>query len=204
MSSPYPTYLLPGSPIASLDDYFAAGGGRALARALSLGPAATLAVIEESGLRGRGGAGFPTARKWRSVLEGGGDARFVVANGAEGEPATFKDRLLMRRDPYRIVEGAAIAAFVVGAGTIYLATKRTYRQEVESLTRAAVELTGSGILQELSINIVEGPSEYLYGEEKALLEVIEGREPLPRLLPPYQLGLSPASRLAGGRRGRCR
>jgi NADH:ubiquinone oxidoreductase subunit F (NADH-binding) len=97
--------------------------------------------------------------------------------------------MLMRRDPYRIVEGAAIAAFAVGAGTVYLATKRSYRPEVQALTRAAIELSGQGMLQELSVNIVEGPDDYLYGEEKALLEVIEGRDPLPRLLPPYELGL---------------
>jgi NADH-quinone oxidoreductase subunit F len=102
---------------------------------------------------------------------------------------TFKDRALIRSDPYRVVEGAAIAAFAVGAGTIYLATKRSYQREVEALTRAAVELTGAGLLQDLAVNIVEGPDDYLYGEEKALLEVIEGRDPLPRLLPPYQLGL---------------
>src|SRR3954447_17218475 len=189
MSPAHHRYLLPASPIGTLDDYFATGGGRGLERALSLGVEGTLAVLDRSGLRGRGGAGFPTAQKWRSVLEGGRGSRFVVANGAEGEAATFKDRTLIRRDPYRIVEGAAIAAFVVGAGTVYLATKRSYRREVEALTRAAVELTGSGILQDLSVNIVEGPSEYLYGEEKALLEVIEGRDPLPRVLPPYEFGL---------------
>ena len=123
------------------------------------------------------------------MRDGGSGTRFVVANGAEGEPATFKDRALIRLDPYRIVEGAAIAALAVGAGTVYLATKRSYRREVQALTRAAVEMSGAGLLQELSVNIVEGPDDYLYGEEKALLEVIEGRDPLPRLLPPYELGL---------------
>ena len=83
-------------------------------------------MITAAGLRGRGGAGFPTGRKWASVRDGGAGTRFVVANGAEGEPATFKDRTLIRLDPYRIVEGAAIAAFAVGAGTVYLATKRSY------------------------------------------------------------------------------
>ena len=104
----------------------AAGGGRGLQRALEVGAVATIEVIAAAGLRGRGGAGFPTGRKWPSVRDGGAGQRFVVANGAEGEPATFKDRTLMRRDPYRIVEGAAIAAFAVGAGTVYLATKRSY------------------------------------------------------------------------------
>jgi NADH-quinone oxidoreductase subunit F len=183
------TYLLPPSPIERLDDYLAAGGGSGLERALEIGDIATIEEITASGLRGRGGAGFPVGRKWRSVRDGGAGTRFVVANGAEGEPATFKDRTLIRLDPYRIVEGAAIAAVAVGAGTVYLATKRSYVREVEALTRAAVELTASGLLQELSVNIVQGPDDYLYGEEKALLEVIEGRDPLPRLLPPYELGL---------------
>lgn len=182
-------YLLPPSPIERIDDYLAAGGGSGLERALRIGDTATIDVITAAGLRGRGGAGFSTGRKWASVRSGGAGARFVVANGAEGEPATFKDRMLIRLDPYRIIEGAAIAAFAVGAGTVYLATKRSYRREVQALTRAAVELTATGLLQELSVNIVEGPDDYLFGEEKALLEVIEGRDPLPRLLPPYELGL---------------
>ncbi len=182
-------YLLPPAPIERLDDYLASGGGSGLERALRLGDTATIDEITAAGLRGRGGAGFSTGRKWASVRDGGAGTRFVVANGAEGEPATFKDRMLMRLDPYRIVEGGAIAALAVGAGTVYLATKRSYAREVEALKRAAVELTASGLLQELSVNIVEGPDDYLYGEEKALLEVIEGRDPLPRLLPPYELGL---------------
>ena len=182
-------YLLPPSPIDNVDDYIAAGGGRALENALQMGDVATIDVIVAAGLRGRGGAGFPTGRKWASVRTAGSGPRFVVANGAEGEPATFKDRMLIRMDPYRIVEGAAIAALAVGAGTVYLATKRSYRREVDALTRAAVELSATGLLQELSVNVVEGPDDYLYGEEKALLEVIEGRDPLPRLLPPYELGL---------------
>ena len=182
-------YLLPPSPIQNFDDYVAAGGGRGLERALQIGELATIELITAAGLRGRGGAGFPTGKKWASVRGGGAGTRFVVANGAEGEPATFKDRTLIRLDPYRIVEGAAIAAFAVGAGNVYLTTKRSYGPEVKALTRAAVEMSGAGLLQELSVNIVEGPDDYLYGEEKALLEVIEGRDPLPRLLPPYELGL---------------
>ena len=182
-------YLLPDHPIESFDEFVRQGGGQGLHAALQSGPDATIAQIDASGLRGRGGAGFSTGRKWSSVRSGGSGTRFVVANGAEGEPATFKDRTLMRLDPYRVVEGAAIAAFAVGAGTIYLATKRSYRSEAEALKRAAVEMSGAGMLQDLSVNIIEGPDEYLFGEEKALLEVIEGREPLPRLLPPYQFGL---------------
>ncbi|HEX3089730.1 MAG TPA: hypothetical protein VHQ23_13835, partial [Ilumatobacteraceae bacterium] len=94
-------YLLPPSPIERLDDYLAAGGGSGLERALQIGDLATIAEITGAGLRGRGGAGFSTGRKWASVRDGGAGTRFVVANGAEGEPATFKDRTLMRLDPYR-------------------------------------------------------------------------------------------------------
>ena len=86
-----------------------------LAAARRLGPSATIDEVAASGLRGRGGGGFPTGAKWASVRSAGGGRRYVVANGAEGEPATFKDRMLMRRDPYRVIEGTAIAAFAVGA-----------------------------------------------------------------------------------------
>src|SRR4051794_3222527 len=184
-----PQFLLPAEPIETVAAYLDGGGGRGLEQALRMGELATIDMIASAGLRGRGGAGFSTGRKWRSVREGGEGLRFVVANGAEGEPATFKDRLLMRRDPYRIVEGAAIAALAVGASDVYLATKAAYGPEVAALRRAALELSGTGLLLDLTLAVVEGPDEYLYGEEKALLEAIEGRDPLPRLLPPYQQGL---------------
>ena len=197
------SFLLPDSPIVTMEDYLIAGGGRGLHVAMDIGADATIELIGSAGLRGRGGAGFPTARKWASVRDGGSGTRFVVVNAAEGEPATFKDRMLIRRDPYRIIEGAAIAALAVGAGTVYVATKRSYPREVQRLREAAIEFTATGLLQELSINIVEGPDDYLYGEEKALLEVIEGRDALPRLLPPYELGLfatdSPVGWEAGSR-----
>jgi NADH:ubiquinone oxidoreductase subunit F (NADH-binding) len=182
-------HLLPDEPIASLDDFVAAGGGEGLRAARALGREATIEEIEASGLRGRGGAGFPAGTKWRSVAGAGGGRRYAVANGAEGEPAAFKDRTLMRRDPYRVIEGLAIAAFAVGATEAYVATKRSFARESAALRRAAVELGAAGLLGDLTVNLVEGPDEYLFGEEKALLEVIEGRDPLPRLLPPYQHGL---------------
>jgi NADH:ubiquinone oxidoreductase subunit F (NADH-binding) len=190
-------YLLPDEPIGTIDAYLAAGGGAGLAAARRLGPAATVEEITASGLRGRGGGGFLTGAKWSSVRGAGGGRHFVVANGAEGEPATFKDRMLMRRDPYRIIEGAAIAALAVGAAEVFVATKRSFATESAALRRAAVELGRSGLLPELEVVIAEGPDEYLFGEEKALLEVIEGRDPLPRLLPPWQHGLF-ATAPAGG------
>src|SRR4051812_11405257 len=102
--------LLGDQPLETCADYEAAGGGKAIARARELGPEATIAEVERSGLRGRGGGGFPTGRKWRSVRNAGGTHRYVVANGAEGEPGTFKDRALLRANPYQVLEGVAIAA----------------------------------------------------------------------------------------------
>jgi NADH-quinone oxidoreductase subunit F len=191
------TYLLDGPAITSFEEFVAAGGGSGLARALQIGDVATIEEISASGLRGRGGGGFSTGRKWSSVRAGESGTRFVVVNAAEGEPATFKDRALIRHDPYRILEGAAIAAFSVGAGTVYVATKASYTREVAALTKAAVEMTAAGMLQELAVNVVQGPDEYLFGEEKAMLEVIEGRDPLPRVLPPYEVGLFAATPAGG-------
>jgi NADH-quinone oxidoreductase subunit F len=181
--------VLPQAPITTLEEYLAAGGGEALRAARALGPEATVEEIVASGLRGRGGAGFPTGAKWASVRGAGGGTHYAVANAAEGEPATFKDRALMRADPYRIVEGLAVAAFCVDAPAAYIGVKRSFGAEVANLRRAALELGEAGVVGDLAISIVEGPDEYLFGEEKALLEVIEGREPLPRLLPPWQHGL---------------
>ncbi len=181
--------LLPDQPITDLEGYLEAGGGRGLEAARALGPTGTIDEITASGLRGRGGGGFPTGAKWTSVRAAGSGRRYVVANGAEGEPATFKDRTLMRLDPYRVVEGTGIAALAIGATEVFLATKRSFGPEAANLRRAAVELGDAGILGDLTVTIVEGPDEYLFGEEKGLLEVIEGREPLPRTLPPWQHGL---------------
>ena len=121
------TYLLPEQPIETVEAYVAAGGGAGLDAARSLGPASIVEELTASGLRGRGGAGFPAGVKWGSVRTAGGGRHYAVANGAEGEPATFKDRTLMRRDPYRVIEGLAIAALTVGAEEAFCATKRKYR-----------------------------------------------------------------------------
>lgn len=182
-------FLLPESPIDSWSAYLSQGGGLGIAAAQRLGWKRTIEEISASGLRGRGGAGFRTGTKWASVRESDDGIRFVVANGAEGEPASFKDRTLIRRDPFRIVEGAAIAAFAIGATHIYLATKRSFTREVETLNGAVLDFSESGLAEGLTFTVVEGPDEYLFGEEKALLEVIEGRDPLPRQLPPWQVGL---------------
>jgi NADH:ubiquinone oxidoreductase subunit F (NADH-binding) len=160
-----------------------------VARAQEIGPAATIEMIERAGLRGRGGGGFPTGRKWSAVAYQDASRRYLVCNGAEGEPGTFKDRTLMRLNPYQLVEGVVIAAFAIGAQEAFIAMKSQFTQELEAVTRAVQEMQQVGICSDCTVNIIGGPDEYLLGEEKALLEVIEGGDPLPRLLPPFEHGL---------------
>ncbi len=186
-----PNLLIPEQPFASLDEYLVAGGGTALSQAVERGGHWVITQLESAGLRGRGGAGFSAAQKWRSVLAGGvalGD-RYVVANGAEGEPGTFKDRPLMRANPYQVIEGLGIAAHVLGAREAFLAVKASFTLEIEALERARREMADAGLIPAVPVTIVSGPEEYLFGEEKALLEVIEGNDPMPRWLPPYLHGL---------------
>lgn len=183
-------HLLPETPLASLDDYRALGGGDGLRRALERDPTWTIDTIRESRLRGRGGAGFPTGIKWAGIAGAPDDQqRFFVCNAAEGEPGTFKDRALMRANPYQLLEGMAIGAHAVGAEHAYIGIKESYLPEIARLESAAGEMAAAGLLGEIPISIATGPDDYLLGEEKALLEAIEGRDPLPRLLPPYLFGL---------------
>ncbi|MDQ3352588.1 MAG: SLBB domain-containing protein, partial [Actinomycetota bacterium] len=181
--------LLAGDPVVDLADHVRRGGGAAYAQAVRQGPDATIEQITRSGLRGRGGGGFPTGVKWAGIRDAGEGLRFAVCNAAEGEPGTFKDRTLLRHDPYQVLEGLAIAAYAVGAEAAYIATKASYTIEVERLATAIDEMRSAGAFVDVPVELVLGPDEYLFGEEKALLEVIEGHEPLPRLLPPYQHGL---------------
>ena len=197
-----PPYLLPTTPITTLDAYLATEvGGRGVAAAQRLGPRATIDVITASGLRGRGGGGFPTGRKWASIADQAGSRRYLVCNGAEGEPGTFKDRALLRANPYQLVEGLVIAAFAVGAAEAFVCLKRSFERELEAVTRAVQEFQAAGICADCTVNIVAGPDEYLFGEEKAMLEVIEGKPPLPRWFPPYEHGLFAASPQSGWEAG---
>ncbi len=184
------TFLLPAQPITSLDAWFATDvGGLGVDTAQRIGPAATIAAISQSGLRGRGGGGFPTGRKWSGIAGQAGTRRYLVVNGAEGEPGTFKDRALLRANPYQVVEGLIIAAFAVGAEEAFLCLKASFERELAAVSRAVQEFQTAGICRDCTVNIVAGPDEYLFGEEKAMLEVIEGKPPLPRWFPPYEHGL---------------
>src|SRR3954466_2852241 len=186
-----PNLLLPARPFRSLDEYLASGGGRALVTARERGAEWVFDVIERAGLRGRGGAGFPAGRKWRSVAAGGPSLgrRYVVANGAEGEPGTFKDRPLLRANPYQVLEGLSIAATAIGAEEAFVCVKASFAAEIEALERALREMAAANLLCDAPVTLVGGPEEYLFGEEKAMLEVIEGNEPMPRWLSPYVHGL---------------
>ena len=189
--------LLADPPVADLADHEARGGLTGLRRAYELGPGATIQEVILSGLRGRGGGGFPTGRKWQSVRDavdtdvedGGADRAFVVCNGAEGEPATFKDRAIIRANPYAVVEGVAIAALAVGAERAFIGVKERFGAECERLAAAVDELSSAGLLEAAPVQVVLGPDHYLYGEETGLLQVIEGEAPLPRNVPPYVHGL---------------
>jgi NADH:ubiquinone oxidoreductase subunit F (NADH-binding) len=112
-----------------------------------------------------------------------------VVNGAEGEPGTFKDRTILRNNPYRVVEGALIAARAVGAEFVTFALKRRFAPELQRLRGAIGEFTAAGLLRDVTVRVFEGPDEYLYGEETAMLEVLDGRPPLPRLAPPFRHGV---------------
>jgi NADH:ubiquinone oxidoreductase subunit F (NADH-binding) len=182
-------FLVPDRPVTSFEQYRDGGGGQGLDRARELGPELTVKEVRLARLRGRGGGGFPTGDKWASIRAATGRHRYAVCNAAEGEPATFKDRAILRANPYQVVEGLAIAALTVGAREAFSGVKASFGPEREGLTRAAQEMAGSGLLEGLTVSIAAGPDEYLFGEEKALLEVIEGNDPLPRLLPPFIHGL---------------
>src|SRR5436853_1349873 len=142
-------------------------------------------------MRGMGGEGFPTGKKWRTVVQNRSpvEPTIVVVNGAEGEPGTFKDRAILRSDPYQVVEGALVAARAVGADTVVFALKRSFVSEVRRLRLAVEEFRAADFLGGVGLVVFEGPAEYLYGEETALLEAIDGRHPFPRIAPPYRRGV---------------
>ncbi len=186
----------------SLDEWRATGvGGVGIERAVALGPEAVRAEVLASGLRGRGGGGFLTGRKWESIATSGSGDRYVVCNAAEGEPGTFKDRALLRANPYQYVEGLIIAAIAIGADEAYICLKGSFEREIAAVTRAVQEFQTGGICTDCTVNIVSGPDEYLFGEEKAMLEVIEGKPPLPRWFPPYEHGLFASSPQEGWEAG---
>ena len=192
---------LDATSLPSIFAYERIGGGIGVQRARRMSPEEIIAMISDAGLRGRGGAGFPTAVKLRTVAESRSElvGTTVVVNAAEGEPGTFKDRALLRTNPYRVLEGAVIAALAVGATDIKVGIKATFEREISRLERAIDEATAAGWFEGVTIDLVRGPSSYLFGEETGMLEVIEGRQPFPRVTPPFRRGIEAQdTRSAGG------
>ena len=184
--------VLHPTTITSLDEYRAVGGLAGLRAAAERHPSEIIDSILDAGLRGRGGAGFPTGRKWQTVATNalGTSPSTVVVNGAEGEPGTFKDRSILRRNPYQVVEGAFVAARAVHADRVIIALKTSFAGEVARTRAALDEMRAANVLPDtIRCSVFEGPDEYLYGEETALLETIDGRGPFPRVVPPFRVGL---------------
>ena len=177
-----------------LDAAVAAGAFDGLRRSIrDLGGAATIAMIAASGLRGRGGAGFPTGEKWRTAAATDADRRYVVANGYGADPASHTDRTLMELDPYAVVEGAAIAAFAIGAGEVFLAVRAEDSELIARLSTAVgfaeeagflgADVLGSGRDVWMSVRPVQGA--YMLGEETVLLKALEGKRGQPEQRPPH-------------------
>jgi formate dehydrogenase iron-sulfur subunit len=171
----------------SLADWRTHGGGCGLERARSLGPAKTLAEVTKSGLRGRGGAGFPTGIKWKTVADAEADRKYVVCNADEGDSGTFADRMLLEGDPFALIEGMAIAGFAVGAAKGFVYIRSEYPDAVRTFERAVLLAEAGGLLGAeagFEIEVRVGAGAYVCGEETALLESIEGKRGQVRAKPP--------------------
>lgn len=196
MERPLTKNIQPGKPPLTLSQYEEAGGYQAARKALTaMSPKEVVAMVQEANLRGRGGAGFPTGRKW-SFVPMGEDApkpKYLVINGDEMEPATFKDRLLLEGDPHQLVEGIIIAAYAIEAQTAYIFLRRNYYTAAERLTAAIRQAGEKGYLGphifgsdfSLDIHLHTSAGRYICGEETALLNALEGRRATPRAKPPF-------------------
>jgi formate dehydrogenase iron-sulfur subunit len=171
----------------SLADWRVHGGGRGFERARSLGPAKTLEEVTRSGLRGRGGAGFPTGIKWQTVADASADRKYIVCNADEGDSGTFADRMLLEGDPFAVIEGMAIAGFAVGATRGFVYIRSEYPDAVRTFEHAVRLAEADGLLgveAGFDIEVRVGAGAYVCGEETALLESIEGRRGQVRAKPP--------------------
>jgi formate dehydrogenase iron-sulfur subunit len=176
----------------SVEDYRAYGGYRGLERALTLTPDEILADVTTSGLRGRGGAGFPTGIKWKTVAQASADRKYIVCNADEGDSGTFADRMLMEGDPLVLIEGMTIAGITVGATKGYIYTRSEYPHAVEAMNAAIAAAKRAGFLgahiggsaHSFDLEVRVGAGAYVCGEETSLLESLEGRRGIVRAKPP--------------------
>ncbi len=178
----------------NIDEYIARDGYRALGTVLrDMEPRDVIQLIKDSGLRGRGGAGFPTGLKWDFTHRAPGDEKYLICNADEGEPGTFKDRLILEGDPHSVIEGMAIAAYAIGASKGYIYFRGEYNLSIERLKRALQQAREYGLLGkdifgsgfDFDIDIKVGAGAYVCGEETALINSIEGKRGEPRYKPPY-------------------
>ncbi|MDR0765016.1 MAG: NADH-quinone oxidoreductase subunit NuoF [Synergistaceae bacterium] len=177
----------------SMEEYIGAEGYEGLAKALSMTPEDVIAEIKKSGLRGRGGGGFPTGNKWQFTRNAVGDKKYVICNADEGDPGAFMDRSVLEGDPHRVLEGMTICGYAVGSDEGYIYCRAEYPLAIKRLQRAIKQATDAGLLGEnilgsgfgFNIHIKEGAGAFVCGEETALLASIEGRRGMPRPRPPF-------------------
>jgi len=178
----------------SIEDYIIHDGYQALGKVLStMKPADVIDVVKKSGLKGRGGAGFPTGLKWGFVADASGDKRYVICNADESEPGTFKDRLILEGDPHSIIEAMVIAGYAIGADEGYIYIRGEYTLAQARLLKAILQAKEMGFLGEnifesgfnFDLHVHGGAGAYICGEETALIESIEGKRGEPRPRPPY-------------------
>ncbi|MGM4902989.1 formate dehydrogenase beta subunit [Tardiphaga sp. 866_E4_N2_1] len=176
----------------SVEDYIAHGGYKGLARALTLDSAGIIADVTTSGLRGRGGAGFPTGIKWKTVADTKADRKFIVCNADEGDSGTFADRMIMEGDPFVVIEGMTIAGIAVGATKGYIYIRSEYPHAVEAMNEGIAAAKRAGYLGDkirgsahaFDLEVRVGAGAYVCGEETSLLESLEGRRGIVRAKPP--------------------
>lgn len=165
--------------------YLERDGFKALAKVRQMTPEAVINEVKASGLRGRGGAGFPCGIKWEGARKSPGDEKYVICNADEGEVGTFKDQYILERDPFTLIEAMAIAGYVIGAKAGYIYLRAEYHHLFERLQNAINQAKKSGFLNGFDIAIREGAGAYICGEESALMESIEGMRGEPRYRPPF-------------------
>jgi NADH-quinone oxidoreductase subunit F len=178
---------------ASLVSYQADGGYSALRKALGMAPAEVTDLVKNSGLRGRGGAGFPTGLKWTFLPKDHPGPIYLCVNADESEPGTFNNRILMEKDPHQLIEGIAIACFAIKSNAAYLYLRYEYGQSYRVLAKALEECYAAGILGQnifgtgfnLDIVLHRGAGAYICGEETGLIESLEGKRAWPRIKPPF-------------------
>ncbi|HEY42298.1 MAG TPA: NADH-quinone oxidoreductase subunit F [Dehalococcoidia bacterium] len=165
--------------------YLAADGFKALKKARDVGQEQVIQTIKDSGLRGRGGAGFPCGVKWEMAKDAPGDNKYVICNADEGEVGTFKDRHILSNDPFSLIEGMAIACYAIGARKGYIYLRAEYHYLYDRLLESINQVCEAGFLDGLNIDVYEGAGAYVCGEESALMDSIEGKRGEVRYRPPF-------------------